>query len=65
MKAPIRKIDRILRQKGIAENILRESEIDLYSEFLAPSETRFSKTNIFVEYKEFHNRKNIHNLNRS
>ena len=39
--------------------MLNQKEIDLYDEFLEPSETRFSKTNIFVNYKEFHNRRNI------
>ena len=39
--------------------------MDLYDEFLEPSETRFSKTNIFTNYKEFHNRRNMQEVDRS
>jgi len=39
--------------------LLEREELSLYEEYLEPSETRFSKTNIFVNYKEFHNRRNI------
>lgn len=42
-----------------AQKVLSPSELDMYDEFLEPSETRFSKTNIFVNYKEFHNRRNL------
>lgn len=48
-----------------AQKVLSPSELDMYDEFLEPSETRFSKTNIFVNYKEFHNRRNLVELDRS
>lgn len=32
---------------------------------MQPSETRFSKTDIFTNYKEFHNRRNFQVINRS
>ena len=43
-------------------SVLKQNEIDLYDEFLQESETRFSKTNIFINYKEFHNRRNIQEI---
>ena len=50
---------------GTAAKILRPSEVDLYSEFLAPSPTRFSKSKIFTEYKEMHNKRNITTIMRT
>jgi len=38
--------------------LLNMDEMSLYDEFQEPTETRFSKTNIFTNYKEFHNRRN-------
>lgn len=49
---------------GTAAKVLRTSEIDLYSEFLCPSPTRFSKSKIFTEYKEMHNKRNIQTISR-
>ena len=48
-----------------AHHILRDSEIDLYSEFLRPSHTRFSKSHLFTNYKELHNKKNMQFVDRS
>ena len=59
-----RRLDKKFGKKKVDE-VLKESEIDLYEEFLEPSETRFSKTNIFTNYKEFHNRRNFNTINRS
>lgn len=59
-----RRVDRLFG-KGQVERVLNPNEIDLYEEFLEPSETRFSKTNIFVNYKEFHNRRNLVELSRT
>ena len=36
----------------------------MHDEFLEPSDTRFSKTNIFINYKEFHNRRNLQEIDR-
>lgn len=43
---------------GTAAKILSPSELDMYSEYLAESPSRFSKTGIFIEYKEMHNKRN-------
>lgn len=59
-----RRLDKKFGKKKV-DTVLKESEIDLYEEFLEPSETRFSKTNIFTNYKEFHNRRNFNTINRS
>jgi hypothetical protein len=37
----------------------------MYDEFLDSSETRFSKTKIFVDYKEYHNRRNLQEVPRT
>lgn len=58
-----RRVDRLFGKDEV-ERVLNNQEIDLYEEFLEPSETRFSKTNIFVNYKEFHNRRNLIEVNR-
>jgi hypothetical protein len=58
-----RRVDRLFGKDKV-ERVLNNNEIDLYEEFLEPSETRFSKTNIFVNYKEFHNRRNLVEVNR-
>jgi len=58
-----RRVDRLFGKEKV-ERVLNNNEIDLYEEFLEPSETRFSKTNIFVNYKEFHNRRNLVEVNR-
>lgn len=50
---------------GTAAKVLRPSEVDLYSEFLCPSPTRFSKSKIFTEYKEMHNKRNLQTISRS
>jgi len=56
-------VDRLFG-KGTANQVLNENDLGIYEEFLEPSETRFSKTNIFTNYKEFHNRRNIVELDR-
>ena len=61
---PLRRIEQQFGRENVAK-ILAEPDIDLYDEFLEPSETRFSKTKIFIEYKEFHNRRNIQEIDRS
>lgn len=61
---PLRRIEQQFGRENVAR-VLVEPDIDLYDEFLEPSETRFSKTKIFVEYKEFHNRRNIQEIDRS
>lgn len=61
---PLRRIEQQFGRENIAK-ILNEPDIDLYDEYLEPSETRFSKTKIFIEYKEFHNRRNIQEIDRS
>lgn len=58
-----RRVDRLFGKEEV-ERVLNNQEIDLYEEFLEPSETRFSKTNIFVNYKEFHNRRNLVEVSR-
>lgn len=62
-----RRIQQFFGRENVIQvrNILDSDEMDLYDEFLEPSETRFSKTNIFVNYKEFHNRRNMHEVDRS
>lgn len=62
-ETPTRRIHQLYGEQEI-KDVLSHNEIDLYDEFLEPSETRFSKTNIFVNYKEFHNRRNIHEVSR-
>lgn len=62
--APLRRIEQQFGRENVA-NLLSPPDIDLYDEFLEPSETRFSKTKIFIDYKEFHNRRNIQELDRS
>lgn len=59
-----RRVDKLFGKDQV-ERVLNHHEIDLYEEFLEPSETRFSKTNIFVNYKEFHNRRNLIEVNRT
>lgn len=59
-----RRVDKLFGKDQV-EKVLNHHEIDLYEEFLEPSETRFSKTNIFVNYKEFHNRRNLIEVNRT
>lgn len=59
-----RRIDKLFGKDRV-EQVLNHQEIDLYEEFLEPSETRFSKTNIFVNYKEFHNRRNLIEVSRA
>ena len=58
-----RRVDKLFGKDEV-ERVLNNNEIDLYEEFLEPSETRFSKTNIFTNYKEFHNRRNLVEVNR-
>jgi hypothetical protein len=60
---PIRKIEQQYG-KEVLVRLLSNDEISLYEEYLEPSETRFSKTNIFTNYKEFHNRRNIEEIDR-
>lgn len=47
------------QEPGTGAAVLTPSELDMYSEFLAHTPTRFSKTKIFTDYKEMHNKKNI------
>lgn len=61
---PERRIDKLFGRENVAR-VLKDNDADFYEEFLEPSETRFSKTNIFVNYKEFHNRRNLVEINRS
>jgi hypothetical protein len=61
---PLRKVEERYGRDNL-HRILSQEEISIYDEFLEPSETRFSKTNIFTNYKEFHNRRNIQELDRS
>jgi len=61
---PLRKVEERYGKDNL-HRILSKNEISIYDEFLEPSETRFSKTNIFTNYKEFHNRRNIQELDRS
>ena len=61
---PLRRIEQQFGRDKLA-NVLSPPDVDLYDEFLEPSDTRFSKTKIFVDYKEFHNRRNIQELDRS
>lgn len=58
-----RRIDKLFGRENVNQ-VLKENEMDFYEEFLEPSETRFSKTNIFVNYKEFHNRRNLVEISR-
>lgn len=61
---PLRRIEQQFGRENLA-NVLSPPDVDLYDEFLEPSDTRFSKTKIFIDYKEFHNRRNIQELDRS
>lgn len=58
-----KRVEKLFGRENVNQ-VLNENEIGIYEEFLEPSETRFSKTNIFVNYKEFHNRRNIVELSR-
>ena len=62
-KEEVRRIDHQFGKDNLREVLVSE-EISLYNEFLEPSETRFSKTKIFTDYKEFHNRRNIIEVDR-
>jgi hypothetical protein len=60
----LKKVEERYGRENLAR-VLSNEEVSLYNEFLEESETRFSKTNIFTNYKEFHNRRNIQELDRS
>ena len=56
-----RRVDKLFGREKVYQ-VLDPKEADIYDEFLEPSETRFSKTQIFVNYKEFHNRRNLQEI---
>lgn len=60
----LRKVEEKYGRENLAR-VLSNEEVSLLNEFMEESETRFSKTNIFVNYKEFHNRRNIQEVDRS
>ena len=62
----MRSIDlRFNHPAGTAAKVLRPSELSFYSEFMAISPSRYSKSKIFTDYKELHNKKNLKQVNRS
>lgn len=60
----LKKIEEKYGRENLAR-VLSNDEVSLLNEFMEESETRFSKTNIFVNYKEFHNRRNMLEEDRS